>query len=140
MKPELSESIRIQAQRRERWDYLLVLAFPGQGEGGFITRTASPLSSQSMLLAQTGGRGENRGWGEVPEAQTLLASPFSLFPSLPSRSWLALGKTEAQGQLEGGGWDRASRGTALGPRPGWGVGPSPPPYSSSLSSQHSKYL
>ena len=82
----------------------------------FITTTATPLSSQSMLLAQIGGRGENSGVGDVPETLTLLASPFSLFLSLPRRSWLALGKTEVQEQLEKGEWDRGSRGTALGPR------------------------
>lgn len=39
----------------------------------------------------------------------LLASPFSPFPSLPSRAWLAWGRAEAQKQLEGGGRDRAPR-------------------------------
>jgi len=80
-----------------------------------MATAATPLSSQSMLMAQAGGGGGNKGRGEAPEAQTLLASPFSPFPSLPSRAWLAWGRAEAQEQLEGGVWDRAPRGR--GPRP-----------------------
>lgn len=72
----------------------------------------------------SGGGGGNKVGGEAPEAQTLLASPLSPFPSLPSRAWLAWGRAEAQEQLEGGVWDRAPRGR--GPRPkGVGISPSP---------------
>lgn len=106
----------MQQQLKEGWDYLLVLASPGKGEGGFMPTAATPLSSQSMPMAQAGGRSGNTGRGEAPEAQTLLASPFTPFPSsVPSRAWLAWGRAEAQEQLEGGGWDRAPRGR--GPRP-----------------------
>ena len=75
-------------------------------------------SSQLSINALGSNRekGENRGVGNVPETLTLLAFPPSLFLSLSRRSWLALGKTKVQEQLERGGWDQGSRGTALGQR------------------------
>lgn len=81
---------------------------------------ATPFSSQSRLKAQAGD-GIGKGGGEAPEAQTLLASPFSPFPSLPNRTWLALGRAEAQEQLKGGGWGQSTKGkgpSAQGEEPG----------------------
>lgn len=75
--------------------------------------------------------------GEAPEAQTLLASPFSPFPSLPSRAWLARAEQRPRSSWrEVDGKEHQGEG-ALGPRR---RGPSPPPYSSPLSSQHRKHL
>ena len=115
IKSELAESVRVQQQLKEGWDYLLVLPSPGQGEGDFMPTAATPLSSQSMLKAQAAGRGGKKGGEGKLLRLTLLASPSSPFPSLPSRAWLTWGRAEAQEQLEGGEWDRAPRGR--GPRP-----------------------
>lgn len=60
-----------------------------------------------------------------PEAQTLLASPFSPFPSLPNRTWLALGRAEAQEQLKGGGWGQSTKGKGPSAQGGRNLAPTP---------------
>ena len=51
---------------------------PGSGKScSFITTIKTPLSSQSVLLAKTGGRGGNSGVGDVPETDT---AGFSFLP------------------------------------------------------------
>lgn len=64
VKFELAKSVRVQQQLKEGWDYLLVLASPGQGEGDFMPTAATPL--QLAINAHgssrgTGGKGSGEG-------------------------------------------------------------------------------
>lgn len=80
-----------------------------------MATAATSLSSQSMLMAQAGaGEIEREGSFRGPDTAcfSLLLIPFT------SQRPAGLGQSRVQEQLEEGGWDRAPREGALGPRRG----------------------
>lgn len=82
-----------------------------------MAAAATPLSSQSMLMAQAGIGGDNRAGGRLlrPRHCLLLPSPHS--PHFPAEPGWPGAEQRSQEQLEGGGRrDRAPREGALGPR------------------------